>query len=86
MYQMFTHAPAGTPSNAQPGARYTQQDMAFMAAMFPRQFAQAPVYVPPPVLQHAQPEAVEGGVQPQIPGRLQAQTVRSTCMLAVIVS
>ena len=80
MYQMFTHAPAGTPSNAQPGARYTQQDMAFMAAMFPRQFAQAPV--PPPVLQ----QAVEGGVQPQIPGRLQAQTVRSTCMLAVIVS
>ena len=51
MYQMFTHAPAGTPSNAQPGARYTQQDTAFMAAMFPRQFAQAPV--PPPVLQQA---------------------------------
>ena len=67
MYQALTRAPAGTHNNinAQASAGYTQNDMAFMAAMFPAQFAQfAGFPSPSPAVPQLEQAAVDDAQEP----------------------
>ena len=65
LYQALTRAPAGTHNNAQASAGYTQNDMAFMAAMFPAQFAQfAGFPSPSPAVTQLEQAAVDDAQEP----------------------